>query len=394
METVQLTIADETLRDGEQQVGIYFSTETKRKLAHEIASTGVKSIALMPAIHATEAQLLKTLVADGIPQLAASTLMSKACIQRAKLAGVQHIILFHAVSDRLLLLRDPATQELSDTVPSALRDRTEATSTQIQRVRSEMCDRVKQHLEYAAQLGLRISFAAEDASRTDFDFLVDCINAFSPYLDQFLLCDTVGCLTPEKSYIWIANLRTAICHTPLVVHFHNDMGLALENTIQAIRAGADGLSGTFGGIGERAGNVAIEQVLNGLRLRCGWEVAGIDYDAIDRVSLHLEQMGARAHPPYSTAAQRHEAGIHVHSLMRDRHSYSIFPHGQPEIWFGKHSGVSNIRYLFEHCLEKQLDKEKYEKICQEIKNLSIEQNRSFSTSEIILWLQDQPYDFT
>ncbi|MDG2618032.1 2-isopropylmalate synthase [Thermoleptolyngbya sichuanensis XZ-Cy5] len=395
METIHLIIADETLRDGEQQVGVCFSKDIKRRLAHEIASTGVHSLALMPAVHPVEEQLAKTLVTDGLGgQLAASTMMGKACIRQSQTTGVQHIILFHAVSDRLLLLRDPEMQvaEGGQAREAALLNGIKATPAQVQMVRANMCRRVRQHLEYAAQLGLRISFAAEDASRADFDFLVECINQFSPYLEQFLLCDTVGCLTPEKSYIWIHDLLASARCAPLIVHFHNDMGLALENTIQAVRAGAAGISGTFGGIGERAGNVAIEQVLNGLRLRFGWEVAGIDYEAIARVGQHLDQLGARAYPPYSQAAQRHEAGIHVHSLMRDRLSYAIFPYGQPEIWFGKHSGVSNIRYLFEHCLQKPLDREKYEQICQDIKNLSIQQNRSFSTDEILQWLQEQSYD--
>ncbi|RMF68956.1 MAG: 2-isopropylmalate synthase, partial [Cyanobacteria bacterium J069] len=221
METIQLTIADETLRDGEQQVGVCFNKETKRKLAHGIASTGVHSIALMPAVHPVEEQLVKVLVADGlVAQLAASTLMSKSAILQSKDAGVQHIILFHAVSDRLLMLRDPEIQ-LSEGQPElrdlALSSGVKPTPAQIQLVRTNMCRRVRQHLEYATQLGLRISFAAEDASRADFDFLVECINTFSPYLEQFLLCDTVGCLTPEKSYIWIHDLLASARCAPLIV---------------------------------------------------------------------------------------------------------------------------------------------------------------------------------
>ncbi len=381
METIRLKISDETLRDGEQQVGIFFEQAIKQKLAHLIAQTGVHQIALMPAIHATEEHLVKTLVQAGLGErIAASTMMMRSLIDQAKACGVQQIILFHAVSDRLLFLRDSSlrhhplyqTKTIDDAIPSAI----------IQRLRHNMLETVLKHLRYAAELGLKICFAAEDASRTDFDFLVECIQTFTPYLDQFLLCDTVGTLTSEKTYIWIHDLLECTNAAPLSVHFHNDMGLALENTIQAVRAGATGISGTFGGIGERAGNVALEQVLNGLRLRFGWEVAGIDYDALAKVTQYLDQLGIQANPPYSQQAQRCETGIHVNSMLRDRQSYTIFPYGEPEIWFGKCSGASNFQYLFEHHFQRPLSRDQYERLRSTIKILSIQQRRSFSLSEV------------
>lgn len=381
METIRLTISDETLRDGEQQVGIFFEQEIKQKLADLIAQTGVHQIALMPAIHATEEHLVKMLVQAGWGQrLAASTMMMRSLIDQAKACGVEQIILFHAVSDRLLFLRDPEmrhhplyrTKTIDDAIPSTI----------IQQIRENMIETVLKHLRYAAELGLKICFAAEDASRADFVFLVDCIRTFTPYLDQFLLCDTVGILTPEKTYIWIRDLLECTNHAPLSVHFHNDMGLALENTIQAVRAGAIGISGTFGGIGERAGNVALEQVLHGLRLRFGWEVAGINYDALDAVTHYLNHLGIRANPPYSKQAQRCETGIHVNSMLRDRQSYSIFPYAEPEIWFGKCSGASNFQYLFDHHLQRPLSRDQYERLRSTIKILSIQQQRSFSLTEV------------
>ncbi|XQQ07696.1 MAG: 2-isopropylmalate synthase [Leptolyngbya sp. IPPAS B-1204] len=382
METIHLQISDETLRDGEQQVGIFFESETKRTLAHRIAATGVHQIALMPAIHATEEHLVKTLLQEGLrQQLVASTMMAQPLIDQAKACGVGQIILFNAVSDRLLFLRDAAirchpiyaTKTIDDAIPQPV----------INRIRQSMIETVLKHLRYAASLGLKICFAAEDASRADFDFLVECIHSFKPYLQQFLLCDTVGILTPEKTYIWMHDLLEYTQHAPLSVHFHNDMGLALENTIQAVQAGATGISGTFGGIGERAGNVALEQVLNGLRLRFGWEVDGIDYDALVHVTDLLDQLNLHAHPPYSRPAQRCETGIHINSILRDRHSYVIFPYAEPEIWFGKCSGASNFQYLFEYYLRRPLSRDQYERLRSTIKVLSIQQQRSFSLTEVV-----------
>lgn len=386
METINLQISDETLRDGEQQVGIFFERETKQNLAHLIAQTGVHQIALMPAIHATEEHLVKTLVRAGLGhQVVASTMMMRQLIDQAKSCGVEQIILFHAVSDRLLFLRDPEMRHhphyhdknIDDAIPTSV----------LSRIRQNMLEIVLKHLRYAADLGLRICFAAEDASRADFDFLVECIGQFRPYLEKFLLCDTVGILTPDKTYVWIHDLLECADQAPLSVHFHNDMGLALENTIQAVLAGATGISGTFGGIGERAGNVALEQVLNGLRLRLGWEVAGINYDALAQVTNYLNQLNIHANPPYSQQAQRCETGIHVNSILRDRQSYSIFPHTEPEIWFGKCSGASNFQYLFERRFQRSLTRDQYERLRSTIKILSIQQKRSFSLDEVVQMLE-------
>ncbi|WP_088893687.1 2-isopropylmalate synthase [Leptolyngbya ohadii] len=386
MNTIHLTISDETLRDGEQQVGLCFSAEMKRSLAHRIAATGVHQIALMPAVHETEADLVRLLAAEGLAdRLAASTPMTYSAIDQSKTCGVEQIILFHAVSDRLLFLRDPEINRhpvykgtaYGEFVPTALRDR----------IRRRMIAKVSDHLRYAADLGLRICFAAEDASRADFEFLAECLTTFSPYLEQFLLCDTVGILTPEKTYAWVHDLLPYAPETCLSVHFHNDMGLALENTIQAVRAGATGISGTFGGIGERAGNVALEQALNGLRLRFGWEVAGIHYGAMAQVAEDLHRQGICAHPPYSPQAQHHETGIHVHSLLRDRHSYTSLPHSLPQIWFGKHSGVSNFRYLFEQYLQTSLTPEQYKQLSTAMKAIAIRENRSYSLEEVLVMLE-------
>ncbi|MEB3358426.1 MAG: 2-isopropylmalate synthase [Synechococcales bacterium] len=382
VKSLNLVVSDETLRDGEQQVGLFFNQATKFTLAQLIAQTGVHQIALMPLIHSSEAELTQTLVGQGLGrQVVASTLMSQAAIDYSKACGVQQIILFHAVSDRLMFLRDPAlaadpryqNKTVDDGVPA----------TVIHYLRQQMVEKVLDHLRYAAQQGLRVCFAAEDASRTDFQFLVDCIKTFAPYLEQFLLCDTVGALTPEKTYVWIHDLLELTDHAPLSVHFHNDMGLALENTIQAVLAGATGISGTFGGIGERAGNAPLEQVLHGLRLRFGWEVPHINYGALEQVVDFLHRQGWRPHPPYSQAAQRHESGIHVSSLLRDRHSYAIFPYGQPEIWFGKCSGASNLQYLFEQRLQRPLSRQQYEKLRAQVKAIAIREQRSFSAEEVI-----------
>ncbi|NES70302.1 MAG: 2-isopropylmalate synthase, partial [Okeania sp. SIO2D1] len=191
---------------------------------------------------------------------------------------------------------------------------------------------------------------------------------------------------------WINDLHQYTNNAPLAVHFHNDMGMALENTLQAVRAGVSMVSGTFLGIGERAGNVALEQVLNGLRVRFGIEVKGINYDAIVHVCEFLEQLGVGPVPPYSKAAQRSQSGIHVNSVLYDPLSYIVFPHSELEVWFGKNSGASNFKYLFEKQVLQPQSQERYEKMRSVIKSLAIEQERSFTSQEILDLLEQGVFD--
>ncbi|MBW4629701.1 MAG: 2-isopropylmalate synthase [Brasilonema octagenarum HA4186-MV1] len=386
METLPIKIYDDTLRDGEQQAGVFFSYPTKHQLAHLIAKTGVHGIDIMPFICEQEAELAKTLISKGLDSLIFSaTLMNKKFIDQVKDCGIKRIVLFYALSDRLLFLRDPEIRQMSEFKGKTIDD--DIPAKVIDRIRQNAIDSIVEHLHYATKVaGLTVDFAGEDTSRADFDFLVQCIRSCSPYIENFFLCDTVGILTPEKSYIWVNDLLQSTTGVALGVHYHNDMGMALENTLQSVMAGASFVSGTFAGIGERAGNVALEQVLNGLRVRFGIEVEGINYDAIAPVTDFIEKLGVRPAPPYSQAAQRHETGVHVNSFLSDPKSYDAFAHSTINVIFGKWSGASNFQYLFEKQLHNPQPREQYEKMRSVIKSLATEQERYFTANEVLeLW---------
>ncbi|MBH8576702.1 2-isopropylmalate synthase [Nostocaceae cyanobacterium CENA369] len=386
METLPIKIYDDTLRDGEQQAGLFFSYPTKHQLAHLIAQTGVHGIDIMPFICEQETELAKTLILKGFDNLIfAATLMKKQFIDQVKDCGIKRIVLIYALSDRMLFLRDPQIRLMKEFQGKTIDD--DIPAKVINRIRQDAIDVIVENLHYATKVaGLTVDFAGEDTSRADFDFLVQCIRSFSPYIENFFLCDTVGILTPEKSYIWINDLLQSTSGVALGVHYHNDMGMALENTFQSLMAGATFVSGTFGGLGERAGNVAIEQVLNGLRIRFGIEVEGINYDAIAPVTDYIEKLGVRPAPPYSQAAQRHETGVHVNSLLSDPKSYDVFAHSSIDVIFGKWSGASNFQYLFEKRLHNPQPREEYEKMRSVIKSLATEQERYFTANEVLgLW---------
>ena len=390
MEMRPLLIFDETLRDGEQQAGLFLSQATKRELAGLIAATGVHRIDLMPAVDESEAALVSSLAAQALgPAVTPATLLGKRHVDAASSCGVQRIILFYAVSDRLLLLRDEdvradprvTARRIDDGVPAAV----------IQRLRTNFLTRARECVGYARSIGLEVDFAAEDASRADPDFLAECIRELAPDLDHFMLCDTVGVLTPERTERWLEDLLRETDGARLAVHFHNDMGLALENTLRAVLVGASMVSGTFGGIGERAGNVALDQVLEALRSRHGIEVDGIDYGAVAEVRAYLEERGLRPAPPYSAAAQRHESGIHVHSLLQDPNSYCIFENVQPEIWFGRTSGASNFEYLCERVLGRPRFRKEYQRLAALLKERVLREGRCYSPDEMARMLEDDEF---
>lgn len=384
MDTIKLDIFDETLRDGEQQAGIVFSSDRKYQLAHMIKAVGVPLIDIMPSIHVSEQSLLKKLLEQGFSNcLAPACLMSKADIENVIAMGVKKIIVFHACSDRLLFLRDKQIQSNESYRGKTVED--DIPSVELNKVRERALDKIESVLKgvCAKNSDLEIMFAAEDSTRADPDFLDEVIERLSPYLSSFLLCDTVGVTRPDRAGRWLSTLVDKFPHLSFGVHFHNDMGLALENTIQAVLSGASLVSGTFLGIGERAGNVALEQVLNGLRVRFGLEVYGIDYDALEELCAQMKEMGIRPSEPYSRQAQMHETGIHVSALIKDPRSYSSFRYEGFELCFGKFSGVSGLKFLLKEHLPIKLPAERYVDMRDNIKEMSINQQRCFSSSEVL-----------
>lgn len=383
---------DETLRDGEQQAGVFLSFEQKRELAHLIARTGVSHLDLMPAVDEGEAALTRSLVKDGLGQLvSAATPVGRSFVDQAKACGVRRIVLFYATSDRLLYLRDAAIRQ--DGERAARSVDAGLSSGVVRGMRQRALDNVLDCIRYAtsADVGLEVDFAAEDASRADAAFLVEFLRQIAPHVGHVLLCDTVGVLRPEVVSPWIGGLRAAVPQARFGVHFHNDRGLALENTLEALRAGATLVSGTFGGIGERAGNVALEQVDDGLRV-CDGGRSRLDPDAVAAVSTFLADHRVAPAPPYSRAAQRHMSGMHVHCLLLDPMSYSSFPDSEPEIWFGKVSGASNFQYLYERRLGRSLPRAAYEQLSAALKRRVREEGRCFSSDEVLALLRAGAFD--
>lgn len=354
---MDLIISDETLRDGEQQVGVNFSISQKYKLASDILNTGVDQLAIMPWISKYEEQLAKKILKSKIDtnKVYASVMLGKKFIDHAYKLGFKNIILFSSLSERLLGLKN--------------------------KTMAENLEEAYFFCRYIKGKKMKIFFAGEDATRADLEYLKKFIKTIEIYLDGFIVCDTVGILTPQTTEKLIKKLAGDF-NLPIGVHFHNDRSLALKNSLVAVKNGAKIISGTFGGIGERAGNLDLCSFLFSLK-KGGTSLQKINYKKIKNVKEKVYFFGGgRPAKPYSTRAFWHESGIHVNCLLKDNLSYNSFP---PEkfgkktrIFFGKLSGVSNYKYLFkEKYSEKQL-----ELIRDRIKDLAYQQNKSFSSKEV------------
>lgn len=202
--------------------------------------------------------------------------------------------------------------------------------------------------EYAKDHGLIVELSGEDASRADMDFLRSLYNAgIDAGADRLVFCDTVGLLVPEKAFEIFTDLSTL--DRPLAIHCHNDFGLATANTLSALRAGASEAHVTINGIGERAGNTSLEEVVLGLETLYSYQTRIKCKELYITSRLVSRLTGLLVAPNKAIVggnAFTHEAGIHVHGLMADTSTYEpIKPESigrERKIVLGKHAGKSSV----------------------------------------------------
>jgi len=334
----KLIIFDTTLRDGEQSPGFSMNTEEKLLLARQIESLGVDIIeAGFPIASDDDAHAVKLIAAEiRMPVIAALARCNSADIDRAgeslKLAERSRIHTFIATSDlhlerKLRITRDECMTALTDGV--------------------------KQARNYTDD----VEFSAEDATRTNLDFLCRVVEmAINAGATTVNLPDTVGYCTPEDVTDFFTEVRTRVPNADKAVfsaHCHDDLGLAVANSLAAVRAGVRQIECTINGIGERAGNAALEEVVMATKVR-GDQLpydTGIRTSELFRSSQLLTTL---THEPVQANkaivgrnAFAHEAGIHQDGVIKDRRTYEIM---RPEdvgvestLVLGKHSGRHAVK---------------------------------------------------
>ena len=202
--------------------------------------------------------------------------------------------------------------------------------------------------EYAKSHGLIVELSGEDASRADIEYLKSVYNAgIDAGADRLCFCDTVGILLPENTYEIFTDLSRL--RAPISIHCHNDFGMATANTVSALRAGANEAHVTINGIGERAGNTSLEEVVMVLYSLYKYKTA-IDIKGLYTTSRLVSRLSGIPVAPNKSIvggnAFTHEAGIHVHGLLANTATYEpITPElvgRERKIVLGKHAGRSSV----------------------------------------------------
>ncbi len=324
-------VYDTTLRDGEQMPSVVFRPEEKLELARKFSEFGVSYIEVMPTVSQQEANVAKTLIKDKLDaELTAFTRMRKQDIDVAIDCGFSRIFLFTPVSDIQRTIKLGISREENER-------------------------RAIEFIDYSKDHGLKVDFGGEDASRLyreDSNYLLHFIDNVKYGIDHFFPGDTLGMLFPDESYMSVKRIKDR-CKCKVGLHHHNDMGLATANTVEGIRAGAEVFSGTFTGIGERAGNAPIEEVCVALKMR-GYDL-DVKCDRLYKMCRTVEEYsGARLQmhkPIVGDNAFCHESGIHVSAIIKDTRTYELFPPDmvgcERKIIFGKQSGKAGLKHVLD-----------------------------------------------
>jgi (R)-citramalate synthase len=220
----------------------------------------------------------------------------------------------------------------------------------LRKTREQVLKATEDCITYAKAHGLKVDLLAEDATRSDFDYLVKVFQtAVECKVDRVTSCDTVGILTPDRSFDFFSRL-TDVIKVPVGVHCHNDFGMAVANTVAGLGAGAQEAHGTINGLGERAGNAAMEEIVITLRSLYKQEI-NIKTELLYSTSQLVSRLtGIHTQPNKAVVGENaftHESGIHTQGVLANPLTYEpIAPElvgCKRRIAPGKHSGSNAIK---------------------------------------------------
>jgi homocitrate synthase NifV len=255
--------------------------------------------------------------------------------------------------------------------------------------REDVLERMVKATEFAKREGMYISVNAEDASRSDMDFLMEFAReAKRAGADRLRYCDTVGILDPFVTYDKIKALIEKV-GIDVEMHTHDDFGMATANALAGVKAGATHVGVTVNGLGERAGNAALEEVVMALKHLLDTDLSFATERFVE-VSEYVARASGRRIPPWKSIVGSnmfaHESGIHADGALKNPRTYEAFsPEDvglERQLVIGKHSGTASIKAKFRNEYGKEMSDEDASEMLKRVRALAVDMKRSLFDKEL------------
>jgi len=360
-----MEILDTTLREGEQTPYVNFTIDEKLHIARLLDQIGVDMIeAGDPSVSPNIATAIERIASLGLrAEIVAHSIASRPGIERAKTCGANRVAIFYATSKIHLDAKLHKTEEQAIAI-------------------------IQEHVAYARGLGLKVRYTPEDATRTEFEFLVQVCNAaIQAGADRISFADTLGIMQPHIFYERVCALRERLLPCKIDLHCHDDYGLALANAMAGIRAGADCIHTTVNGLGERTGIPDLAETVVALHNLEGVEKYNIE--PLMDASAYLEKVSgfflAPNKPITGQNAFSHKSGVHTNGILKDPRTYEPF---DPAI-LGRERKIVIDKYTGRSAVQSRLDEygivvgaAELEVIVSRIKNIGDQRKQLFDTDII------------